>query len=74
MSENQRQHDLHMMLGEIASDVKHILLQQTNQSERIEHLSRRVATLERGKAHVYGALAVIPTVFTVAIAWLKYTS
>lgn len=67
-------HDLHRMLGEIHSDVKHILLKQADQSERLDRQEARMRGLEQAKARMYGALAVMPTAFGAAIAWLKYST
>lgn len=63
-----------MMLGEIHSDVKHILLKQVDQSDRLDRMELRIRSLETAKSRMYGAIAVLPTVFTAALAWLKYSA
>ena len=68
MSEDTK---LHQMLGEISSDVKHVLIKQNDQSERIDRLSRRVNSLEVARGRIYGAIAVIPTAFSAALYMLS---
>jgi len=64
-------HELHLLLGEISSDVKHILAKQSDQSDRIDHLSKRLNVLENARSKIYGALAVIPVVFSAALYVVK---
>lgn len=60
------------LLGEISSDVKHILLRQDKQDGRLDRQEKRIGAVEAFQWKLVGIASVVPTVIgTIALA-LKY--
>jgi len=60
------------LLGEISSDVKHILLRQDKQDERLVRMNDRLSAVEGFQWKLAGIASVVPTVIaTIALA-MKY--
>ena len=64
--------ELGMLLGGIASDVKHILVNQEAQNARLDRHDMRLRSLETSRAWVIGAVTVTPTIFGAAGAWFMF--
>jgi hypothetical protein len=58
--------ELHRVLGEISSDVKHVLIRQDNQDNRLNRMHDRLATVEKFQWKLVGLAAAIPTLMTAA--------
>lgn len=67
--ENGTNPELGMLLGGIASDVKHILVNQEAQNARLDRHDMRLRSLETSRAWLIGAVTVTPTIFAAVGAW-----
>lgn len=61
--------EISMLLGQVASDVKHILINQEAQNGRLDRHDVRLRSLETSRAWLIGAVTVTPTIFAAAGAW-----
>jgi hypothetical protein len=64
-------HDLSRLLGEISSDVKHILVRQDKQDARIERMTTRLDSVEKFHYKLLGIAAVIPAALTSLGLYIK---
>jgi len=61
--------ELHRVLGEISSDVKHILVRQDKQDARLERMDSRIVRVEKFQWKLTGAMAAVTAAMGAA---LKY--
>jgi hypothetical protein len=64
-------HELSRLLGEISSDVKHILVRQDKQDARIERMTTRLDTVEKFQYKLLGIAAIIPAALTSLGLYIK---
>ena len=64
--------ELHRVLGEISSDVKHILVRQDKQDARIDRVDLRLVTVERFQWRLAGIATAVPTILAVLGMYLAY--
>lgn len=62
--------ELHRVLGEISSDVKHILVRQDKQDARIDRMDKRLGTVEKFQWKLMGIATAIPTLLALAGTYL----
>jgi len=60
------------LLGEISSDVKHILLRQDKQDGRLDRQERRLSAVEGFQWKLVGIASTVPTVLATLALSLKY--
>lgn len=53
--------ELHRILGEISSDVKHILVRQDKQDARLDRMDKRLSTVEKFQWKLAGVATAVPT-------------
>lgn len=59
------------ILGEIATDVKHILLRQDKQDKRIDRITDRLDKVEAFQYKIIGITLVVPTALTTFGLYLR---
>ncbi len=64
--------EISRVLGEISSDVKHILIRQDKQDVRIERLQVRLTAAEAFQWKLTGIALTVPTVVSTVVLSLKY--
>lgn len=65
-------HELSRILGEISSDVKHILVRQDKQDERLVRMNDRLSAVEAFQWKLVGIATVVPTLLATIGLSLKY--
>ena len=65
-------HELSRLLGEISSDVKHILVRQDKQDSRLDRQDKRLTAVEAFQWKLVGIATAIPTFLTTIGLSLKY--
>jgi hypothetical protein len=65
-------HELSRLLGEISSDVKHILVRQDKQDSRLDRQDNRINKVEAFQWKLVGVATAIPTVLTTIGLSLKH--
>ena len=65
-------HELSRLLGEISSDVKHILVRQDKQDARLDRQDNRINKVEAFQWKLVGVATAIPTFLTTVGLSLKY--
>ena len=65
-------HELSRLLGEISSDVKHILVRQDKQDSRLDRQDKRLNAVEAFQWKLVGIATAIPTALTTLGLSLKY--
>ena len=65
-------HELSRLLGEISSDVKHILVRQDKQDARLDRQDNRINKVEAFQWKLVGVATAIPTFLTTIGLSLKY--
>ncbi len=63
---------LMLIIGEISSDCKHILLRQDKQDSRLDRLNSRVVSLEKFQWKVVGIATFIPSAIAGIGLYFKY--
>jgi hypothetical protein len=64
--------ELARMLGEISSDVKHVLTRQDKQDERIERMNVRLSKAEAFQWKLAGIAMTVPTVIATIGLTLRF--
>ena len=59
------ENELYKILGEISSDVKHVLIRQEKQDKRLDRMHARVVTVEKFQWKLMGIAAATPIVASV---------
>ncbi len=65
-------HELSRVLGEISSDVKHILVRQDKQDMRIEKIQTKLTSVEAFQWKLTGIALTVPTIIATIGMSLKY--
>jgi len=65
-------HELSRLLGEISSDVKHVLVRQDKQDARLDRQDGRINKVEAFQWKLVGVATAIPTFLTTVGLSLKY--
>lgn len=64
--------ELYRVLGEISSDVKHILVRQDKQDLRIDKIQNKLSAVEAFQWKLTGIALTVPTVIATVGMSLKY--
>jgi len=64
--------ELYRVLGEISSDVKHILVRQDKQDLRIDKIQTKLTTVEAFQWKLTGIALAVPTILATIGMSLKY--
>ena len=64
--------ELYRVLGEISSDVKHILVRQDKQDLRIDKIQTKLTTVEAFQWKLTGIALTVPTILATIGMSLKY--
>lgn len=64
--------ELHRVLGEISSDVKHILVRQDKQDARLDRMDKRLTVTEKFQWKLMGIATAFPITLSAMGAWLTY--
>lgn len=65
-------HELSRILGEISSDVKHILVRQDKQDSRLDRQDGRLNKVEAFQWKLVGVATAVPTLLTTIGLTLRY--
>jgi len=69
MAHNQDGQLMHMV-GEISSDVKHILLRQDKQDARLDRMSSRIHKIETFQWRILGIASIVPALIAAVAVYL----
>lgn len=69
MNAMAQDNELHRILGEISSDVKHVLVRQDKQDAQIERVRERITVVEKFQWKLAGGLSVAMAGATAAMKY-----